>query len=76
MLERILHEMKRGVTALPGTGMYTGQSHSVLMCVLTVTGVEQLKTLVSAEDPHAFVTITPAQEVLGSGFASLGAEPV
>lgn len=73
--ERILHEMKRGITALPGTGMYTGQSHPVLMCVLTVTEVEQLKTLVSAEDPHAFVTITPAQEILGSGFASLGAEP-
>ncbi|MCQ3975192.1 MAG: hypothetical protein DPW09_17255 [Anaerolineae bacterium] len=69
--ERILTEMRRGVTALSGTGMYTGKAHSVLMCVLTVTEVAQLKTLVSAVDPHAFVTISPAQEVLGSGFAAL-----
>ena len=69
--EHILREMKRGVTALAGTGMYTGQPHSVLMCVLTVTEVAQLKALVSAEDPRAFITISPAQEVLGSGFTSL-----
>lgn len=69
--ERILREMKRGVTALPGTGMYSGQAHTVLMCVLTVTEIAQLKALVSAEDPHAFVVVSPAQEVLGRGFASL-----
>jgi uncharacterized membrane-anchored protein YitT (DUF2179 family) len=63
--------MKRGITALPGTGMYSGQAHTVLMCVLTVTEVAQLKALVSAEDPQAFVVVSPAQEVLGRGFASL-----
>lgn len=69
--EHILREMKRGVTSLAGVGMYTGKPHSILMCALTVTEVAQLKALVSAEDPHAFITISPAQEVLGSGFASL-----
>lgn len=73
--ERIMSEMRRGVTALSGTGMYTGKAHSVLMCVLTVTEVAQLKTLVSAVDPHAFVTISPAQEVLGSGFGALQEAP-
>ncbi|MEW5961146.1 MAG: DUF2270 domain-containing protein [Chloroflexota bacterium] len=69
--ERVLRDMKRGLTALPGTGMYSGQAHTVLMCVLTVTEVTQLKALVSAEDPQAFVVVSPAQEVLGQGFASL-----
>jgi uncharacterized membrane protein len=69
--DRILQEMRRGVTALSGTGMYTHKEHSVLMCALTVTEVAHLKELVGKQDPNAFVTLTPAQEVLGKGFASL-----
>jgi uncharacterized membrane protein len=68
---RILTDMRRGVTAIPGKGMYTGREHSVLMCALTVTEVGQLKALVSAADPKAFVIVSPAQEVLGEGFTPL-----
>jgi uncharacterized membrane protein len=67
----ILNEMKRGVTSLEGTGMYTGKQHSVLMCALTVTEVPQLKALVRDSDPQAFVIVSPAQEVLGRGFNPL-----
>ncbi len=74
--DRILHEMRRGVTALSGIGMYTRRPHTVLLCALTVTEVGQLKDLVSAEDPQAFITLTPAQEVLGKGFAPLREEEV
>ena len=73
--EVILKEMGRGVTALPGTGMYTKQTHSVLFCALTVTEVAELKALVKKTDPHAFVIVTPAQEVLGHGFNPLKQEP-
>jgi len=69
--DRILEVMHRGVTALPGKGMYTGSEHSVLMCALTVTEVQQLKALVNAEDSNAFMIVTPAQEVLGRGFTPL-----
>jgi hypothetical protein len=69
--DRILKDMSRGVTALAGMGMYTGQAHSVLMCALAVTEVAQLKALVKAEDPKAFVIVAPAQEVFGRGFSSL-----
>lgn len=72
--DRILHEMKRGVTALPGTGMYTDKKHTVLLCALTVTEVPNLKALVRAEDDKAFVTLSPAQEVLGKGFIPLNGE--
>jgi uncharacterized membrane protein len=72
--DRILSEMQRGVTALTGTGMYTHQTHTVLLCALTVTEVPRLKDLVHAEDRKAFVTLTPAQEVLGKGFAPLQVE--
>jgi len=72
---RILREMRRGATALAGTGMYTGQPHTVLMCALTVTKVPILKSLVRNEDPGAFVIVTPVQEVLGKGFQPLQEEP-
>lgn len=69
--DRILSDLKRGVTALSGRGMYTGQEHPVLMCALTVTEVHNLKSAVAREDPHAFVIVSPAQEVLGLGFNPL-----
>lgn len=69
--DRILKDMQRGVTALEGRGLFTGQEHGVLMCALTVTEVNQLKALVNAEDPQAFVIVTPAQEILGKGFSPL-----
>jgi uncharacterized membrane protein len=68
---KILEEMKRGVTALHGTGMYTGQERAVLLCALTVTEVNHLKSLVHQADANAFVIVTPAQEVLGKGFLPL-----
>lgn len=71
---QILTELKRGVTALPGKGMYTGAEHSVLLCALTVTEVHTLKSAVAKEDPKAFVIVSPAQEILGRGFNPLEEE--
>ena len=69
--DAILQGMNRGVTALAGRGMYTGEERCVLMCALTVTEVGQIKSLVGREDPSAFVIVTPAQEILGEGFLPL-----
>jgi uncharacterized membrane protein len=70
--DRILKDLHRGVTALHGRGMYTQQEREVLMVAVTVTEMAQLKALVSAEDPNAFVIVSPAREVLGRGFQPLG----
>jgi uncharacterized membrane protein len=69
--KRILADLGRGVTAMQGRGMYTGQDRSILICALTVTEVHNLKTAVAKEDPHAFVIVSPAQEILGRGFNPL-----
>jgi hypothetical protein len=68
---RILTDLGRGVTALSGKGMYTGQERSVLICALTVTEVHNLKFAVNKEDPGAFVVVSAAQEILGRGFNPL-----
>ena len=72
--DRILTDLRRGVTALEGKGMYTGQQKSILMCAVTVTEVHNLKSAVAKEDPNAFVIVSPAQEVLGRGFNPLEEE--
>lgn len=71
--ERIMKDMNRGATSLAGTGMYTGKSHAVLMIALTVTEIPTLKSLVNAVDSNAFVIVSPAQEIFGTGFMPLSA---
>ncbi len=71
---RIMTDLRRGVTALTGKGMYTGRKRSVLMCALTVTEIHNLKSVVAKEDPKAFVVVSSAQEILGRGFNPLAEE--
>jgi len=72
--QRILTDLRRGVTAMPGKGMYTGTDKTILICALTVTEVHNLKAAVAKEDPQAFVIVSPAQEILGRGFNPLEEE--
>lgn len=69
--KKIISELGRGVTAMQGKGMYTGNERSILICALTVTEVHNLKAVVAKEDPQAFVIVSPAQEILGRGFNPL-----
>ena len=69
--QAVLKELNRGVTAVQGTGMYTGKSHSILMIALTVTEVPHLKSLVQQTDANAFMIVSPAREILGRGFMPL-----
>ena len=67
----IIEGLHRGVTALNGKGMYTGEDRSILMCALTVTEIHNLKTIIAKIDPTAFVATSNAYEVLGRGFQPL-----
>ncbi|WP_374688381.1 YitT family protein [Promineifilum sp.] len=67
----ILADLERGVTDWTGRGMYTGVERHVLLCAVSRAEIVQLKAIVHETDPHAFVIIGQAQEVLGEGFRSL-----
>ena len=69
--DRVIAEMHRGATALHGRGMYTQQDRDVLLVALTVTEIEQLKVIAREEDPRAFITVIPANEIVGQGFIPL-----
>lgn len=65
---KILYELDKGVTALKGKGMYTGNDKEVLLCILYRAQISQLKNIVKTIDPNAFVILTDVREVLGEGF--------
>lgn len=66
--QRVLHQMGRGVTALEGKGLYTGEERDVLLCAIHPEQIRELKRLVCDADPHAFLIINPAQQIIGRGF--------
>lgn len=68
--ERIMGQMKRGVTSLHGRGMYTGLQKDILLCVLSRKQVPEIKQIVREIDPNAFVIVSEAREVLGEGFGN------
>lgn len=67
--DAILDEVGRGATFLEGTGAYTGQDKKVLFVVVTLTQIAKIKFIVEKMDPHAFMILQDAAEVLGHGFS-------
>lgn len=67
---RIMSQLERGVTALHGEGLYTGQNKEVLLCVLSKKQIPALKKIVAEIDAEAFIIVSEAREVLGEGFGN------
>ncbi|MCI0519748.1 MAG: YitT family protein [Chloroflexi bacterium] len=65
---RIMTEMERGVTIIPGRGAYTGEERAILYTVIARSEAPVVKALVSEIDPRAFMVIGHAHEALGEGF--------
>ena len=66
--DRIMKELDRGVTALNGTGMYSGQDKQVLLCVVSRMETVALRRIVFTVDPKAFLISTKAHDAFGEGF--------
>lgn len=65
----LLLELRRGVTAFPATGKYTGEGREVLFCVFSQKEVHSVKSIIMNIDKNAFFLVTDIREVLGKGFA-------
>lgn len=70
----IVEELHRGVTSLDGHGVYSGQQTSVLLTVVRRKEVPILRNLIYEVDPHAFVIVGDARQVLGRGFINFDEE--
>ncbi len=64
----ILEQMDRGTTLLKGKGGYTQKEKEVLYVVVSRPELVHLKGIIQQVDPHAFVVISDARNVLGEGF--------
>lgn len=69
--KRVMDELERGVTALNGTGMYSGVDMKVLLCVVSRIENMHLRRIVADCDPRAFMITVSASEVLGEGFKDI-----
>jgi uncharacterized membrane-anchored protein YitT (DUF2179 family) len=64
----ILTELGRGATAFAARGVYTGEDRDVIFCVVSRRELDDLKNIVHALDPEAFLVISDVHEALGEGF--------
>lgn len=63
--EKVLQETGRGLTVMRGLGGYTHMPKDVLFCVVSRFELAAVKDIVAETDPHAFVCINEAYEVMG-----------
>ena len=67
--EQIAVQLDRGATFLKGEGSYTGKEKKVILTAVKRQQLAELKGLVVAIDPDAFVIVQEAHQVLGDGFS-------
>ena len=65
---QVMNQLGRGVTALEGTGMYTGKRRRVLLCVVNRKQINKVSHIARNIDEKAFVIISDIREVQGEGF--------
>lgn len=66
--ERIMRELKRGVTYLEGQGAFSGNAKLVINCVVSHYEIAKLNEIVQSTDKKAFIFVTETVEVTGKGF--------
>ena len=64
--ERVIKEIDRTVTLLPGKGGYSGEDTTVVLCTVRKTEFNRLKRIIAETDENAFVTATRAGGFVGS----------
>jgi uncharacterized membrane-anchored protein YitT (DUF2179 family) len=62
---RVLEQMRRGVTILDGEGGHTGTPLKVLLVVVQRVEMRELRDVIRAADPQAFVAVLEASDVMG-----------
>lgn len=69
--DRIINDLHRGGTYIPGKGMYNGSDKTIIFTVVNRREMALLEEYIHEIDPKAFLTVLEANEILGEGFKSL-----
>ena len=68
IVQEIARKLDRGATFLQGEGSYSRKQTKVILTAVKKQQITELKELVMALDPDAFVILQEAHQVLGDGF--------
>jgi uncharacterized membrane-anchored protein YitT (DUF2179 family) len=69
--QKILFDIERGGTLFHGEGMYEGKPKKIIYCNLNRRELAILQEYIKTIDPHAFLTVMDANQVIGNGFRTL-----
>jgi uncharacterized membrane-anchored protein YitT (DUF2179 family) len=69
--DKIINDLNRGGTYIPGEGMFNGASKQIIFTVVSRRELAMLQDHILKVDPQAFMTVMDANEILGEGFKSL-----
>ena len=69
IVQAISQQLNRGATLLYGEGGYSRRETKVVLTIVKRQQLAELKALVVAIDPDAFIVVQEAHQVLGEGFA-------
>lgn len=64
----VMNVMHRGASMMKTMGMYTGEEHSYLICIVRKRQLSQLKHAVKAIDEKSFMYVTSVYDTIGRGF--------
>ncbi len=67
--QRIISEMNRGATIFESYGAYTKEKRPTIMVAVRQNEYYKLKRIIKTTDPTAFIIVSPANEIVGSGFS-------
>lgn len=68
LAQAIDENIERGITLIKAQGFYSRKEIDMVYSVIYKSQLQEMKELIHRIDPHAFITITDAHEVLGEGF--------
>lgn len=70
----LMDTMGRAVTKWTGNGMYSGENRNILMVAIKPKEIFHVKKLLKKIDPEAFITVIPANELIGGNFSDIIAD--
>jgi uncharacterized membrane-anchored protein YitT (DUF2179 family) len=63
--QRVIEQVRRGITIFQGQGAFSGQERQILYTVVTFRELARTKRIIRQLDPNAFVVVTDTLEVMG-----------
>lgn len=69
--DKIINDLDRGGTFISGKGMFNGAEKTIIFTVVNRRELAMIEEFIHKTDPHAFLTVMDANDIIGEGFRSI-----